>query len=92
MVQLSYQKLFHPLYELLAPLLPLHQVLGTLVVNEVISRFGGVDILVNVVGGSSAPSGGFSVLSDVEWQKELNINLMTAVRLDRVCGEIKTGT
>jgi len=55
----------------------------TKVVNEVISHFGGVDILVNVVGGSSAPSGGFSVLSDEEWQKELSINLMTAVRLDR---------
>lgn len=27
--------------------------------------------------------GGFSVLGDVEWQKELNINLMAAVRLDR---------
>jgi len=55
----------------------------TKVVNEVISHFGGVDILVNVVGGSSAPSGGFSVLSDEEWQKELSINLMAAVRLDR---------
>ena len=55
----------------------------TKVVNEVISRFGGIDILVNVVGGSSAPSGGFSILSDEEWQKELNINLMAAVRLDR---------
>jgi NAD(P)-dependent dehydrogenase (short-subunit alcohol dehydrogenase family) len=55
----------------------------TKLVNEVFSRFGGVDILVNVVGGSTAPSGGFSVLSDEEWQKELNLNLMTAVRLDR---------
>lgn len=55
----------------------------TKVVNEVISRFGGVDILVNVLGASSAQSGGFSVLSDEEWQKELNINLLAAVRLDR---------
>ena len=55
----------------------------TRVVNEAIFHFGGVDILVNVVGGSSAPSGGFSVLSDEEWQKELNLNLMPAVRLDR---------
>jgi NAD(P)-dependent dehydrogenase (short-subunit alcohol dehydrogenase family) len=31
----------------------------TKVVNEVISQFGGVDILVSVVGASSAPSGGF---------------------------------
>ena len=55
----------------------------TKVINEVISKFGGVDIIVNVVGASSAPSGGFSVLTDEEWQKELNINLMAAVRLDR---------
>ena len=37
----------------------------------------------NVLGASSAPSGGFSALSDNEWQKELNINLLAAVRLDR---------
>ena len=53
------------------------------VVNEVTSRFGGIDILVSVVGASSAPSGGFAALSDEEWQKELSINLMAAVRLDR---------
>jgi len=55
----------------------------TKVVNEVTSRFGGIDILVSVVGASSAPSGGFIALSDEDWQKELNINLMAAVRLDR---------
>jgi len=53
------------------------------VVKEVISLFNGVDILINVVGTSTAPSGGFIILSDEEWQKELNINLMAAVRLDR---------
>jgi NAD(P)-dependent dehydrogenase (short-subunit alcohol dehydrogenase family) len=66
----------------------------TKVIKEVISRLGGIDILVNVVGASSAPSGGFSVLSDEEWQKELNINLMAAVRLDRglLPGMIERGT
>jgi NAD(P)-dependent dehydrogenase (short-subunit alcohol dehydrogenase family) len=66
----------------------------TKVVNEVISHFGGVDILVNAVGASSAPSGGFSVLSDEEWQKELSINLMAAVRLDRglLPGMLKQGS
>ena len=66
----------------------------TKVVKEVISHLGGIDILVNVVGASSAPSGGFSVLSDEEWQKELNINLMSAVRLDRglLPGMIERGT
>lgn len=55
----------------------------TKVINETLSRFGGVDILVNVVGGSSAPSGGFAVLNDEQWQKELNLNLLPSVRLDR---------
>ena len=36
----------------------------TKVINEIISRFSGVDILVNVLGASSAPTGGFGVLSD----------------------------
>jgi NAD(P)-dependent dehydrogenase (short-subunit alcohol dehydrogenase family) len=44
---------------------------------------GGIDILVNVVGGSSAPAGGFAALNDSQWSKELDLNLMSAVRLDR---------
>jgi NAD(P)-dependent dehydrogenase (short-subunit alcohol dehydrogenase family) len=46
-------------------------------------RLGGVDIVVHMLGGSSAPAGGFAALGDAEWTKELNINLMAAVRLDR---------
>ncbi|TDV03056.1 SDR family oxidoreductase [Paraburkholderia caballeronis] len=46
-------------------------------------RLRGVDIVVHVLGGSSAPAGGFAALSDAEWQKELNLNLFPAVRLDR---------
>lgn len=53
------------------------------VVEEIISHYGGIDILVNVLGASAAPSGGFIKLSDEEWQKELNINLLASVRLDR---------
>jgi len=55
----------------------------TSVVREVISYYDGIDILVKVLGASAAPSGGFIKLSDEEWQKELNIKLMAAVRLDR---------
>ena len=51
--------------------------------RSVLEQFGGVDILVNVFGGSSAPAGGFATLDDAEWSKELNRNLMSAVRLDR---------
>lgn len=46
-------------------------------------RFGGVDIIVNVLGGSSAPGGGFAVLDDEQWMNALNQNLMAAVRVDR---------
>lgn len=53
------------------------------VVQETLSKLGGIDILVNVLGGSAAPSGGFAALSDAEWQKELQLNLFPAVRLDR---------
>lgn len=53
------------------------------VATEVLDRFGGVDVIVHVVGGSSAPGGGFAALDDAEWFRELNRNLMPAVRLDR---------
>ncbi|WP_084398095.1 SDR family oxidoreductase [Henriciella aquimarina] len=44
---------------------------------------GGIDILVNVVGGSNAPAGGVAALSDAVWKQEIDLNLMSAVRLDR---------
>jgi NAD(P)-dependent dehydrogenase (short-subunit alcohol dehydrogenase family) len=53
------------------------------IASAVTEQLGGIDIIVNVVGGSSAPAGGFAVLDDDEWSKELNQNLMAAVRLDR---------
>ncbi|HWR04700.1 MAG TPA: SDR family oxidoreductase [Humidesulfovibrio sp.] len=53
------------------------------VADAVLDRLGGVDIIVNVLGGSSAPAGGFARLSDEEWEAALNQNLMSAVRIDR---------
>jgi len=47
------------------------------------AHLGGVDALVNVVGGSSAPAGGFAKLDDAQWAKALDLNLMAAVRTDR---------
>jgi NAD(P)-dependent dehydrogenase (short-subunit alcohol dehydrogenase family) len=55
----------------------------TAVAKAVIEKLGGTDIIVNVVGGSSAPAGGFAVLDDEEWSQALNQNLMAAVRIDR---------
>jgi len=56
---------------------------AAVVAQAVLQQWGGVDILVNVLGGSSAPGGGFAALDDVQWAKEVNQNLMPAVRLDR---------
>ena len=55
----------------------------TTVSRAVLERYGGLDILVHNVGGSSAPAGGFAALSDEEWQRELDLNLLSAVQLDR---------
>ena len=46
-------------------------------------RLGGVDLIVHMLGGSSAPGGGFMALTDMEWHNELYLNLFPAVRLDR---------
>jgi len=54
-----------------------------IVASAVRDRLGGIDIMVHVVGGSSAPAGGFAVLDDNEWHQALDQNLFAAVRLDR---------
>ena len=46
-------------------------------------RLGHVDVIVHMLGGSFAPSGGYQALSDDIWRAELDLNLMAAVRLDR---------
>lgn len=53
------------------------------IVREVHARFGGLDILINNVGGSNAPNGGVMALNDDHWQQAFNDNLFAAVRLDR---------
>ena len=54
-----------------------------LLAKAVRERLGGVDIIVHMLGGSSSPAGGFAALDDAQWRKELDLNLMPAVRLDR---------
>ncbi|MDF8332004.1 SDR family oxidoreductase [Novosphingobium cyanobacteriorum] len=53
------------------------------VAETVLERLGGVDIIVHMLGGSSSPAGGYQALGEAQWQSELDLNLMPAVRLDR---------
>jgi NAD(P)-dependent dehydrogenase (short-subunit alcohol dehydrogenase family) len=56
---------------------------GTTTVVEAMAAGGGVSVLVHVVGGSATPAGGFRVIDDAHWERELQLNLLAAVRLDR---------
>lgn len=53
------------------------------VVDEIIEKFGRLDILINNMGGSETPAGGFAVLSDQDWESSFQTNLLAPVRLDR---------
>jgi NAD(P)-dependent dehydrogenase (short-subunit alcohol dehydrogenase family) len=53
------------------------------VTEETLRAFGGLDILVDNVGGSSSPGGGVLALTDDHWQDEIDLNLLAAIRLDR---------
>lgn len=52
-------------------------------VEAVKEILGGIDILINTVGGSSTPPGGALALTEEDWLEELNLNLLGSVRLDR---------
>ncbi|MHC0442543.1 SDR family oxidoreductase [Flavobacterium sp. 3-210] len=51
---------------------------------EVFEKFGKLDILVNNLGGSETPGGGFAALINKDWEETLQANLLAPVRLDKV--------
>ena len=53
------------------------------VIKEVLSQYGQLDILVNNMGGSDTPAGGFAAITDENWEKTIQTNLIASVRLDR---------
>ncbi len=53
------------------------------VLQEVNLTFGRLDILVNNLGSSTTPGGGFSVLTEDDWLAAIQANLLAPVRLDR---------
>lgn len=52
-------------------------------IQETIRMFGGLDILINNVGGSSTSTAGALAITDEDWQTTFNANLFSSVRLDR---------
>jgi NAD(P)-dependent dehydrogenase (short-subunit alcohol dehydrogenase family) len=71
-----------------APALSIKADLGTArgvqnVVDRILQEWGRLDVLVNNAGGTETKAGGFEVLSDEDWQRILDVNLLAAVRLDR---------
>ncbi|ANI90529.1 short-chain dehydrogenase [Arachidicoccus ginsenosidimutans] len=53
------------------------------VVDEVLTKYHRLDILVNNLGGSETPGGGFAALTDENWESTIQTNLLAPVRLDR---------
>lgn len=53
------------------------------VVSEILKTYGRLDILINNLGGSETPGGGFAVLNDQDWEETMSTNLLAPVRLDR---------
>jgi len=53
------------------------------VIDEVMEKYGHLDILINNLGSSETPGGGFAVLTDEDWESTLSTNLLAPVRLDR---------
>jgi len=52
-------------------------------VKQAVSTFGGLDIVINNVGGVRPRVGGFLSLTDDDWTWALNINFFSAVRTTR---------
>jgi NAD(P)-dependent dehydrogenase (short-subunit alcohol dehydrogenase family) len=50
------------------------------VIRATLDRLGDLDILVNCVGGSTAPAGGALALTDEDWLHTLQLNLLSALR------------
>nr|WP_294781580.1 SDR family oxidoreductase [uncultured Flavobacterium sp.] len=53
------------------------------IAKEIIERYGRIDIIVNNAGANLAPGGGYSTLSDDDWNNDWQLNFMSAVRINK---------
>ncbi len=56
---------------------------GENIAKKVIEKYGKIDIIVNNAGANLSPSGGYSTLNDEHWKNELELNLMSAIRINK---------
>jgi NAD(P)-dependent dehydrogenase (short-subunit alcohol dehydrogenase family) len=51
--------------------------------QQITGQYGGLDILINNVGGTASPAGGFNMLTEQDWENDLQLNLLSAIKLDK---------
>lgn len=54
-----------------------------IIANEILKKYGTIDIIVNNAGANLSPVGGFSTLSDEHWYNDWRLNFMSVVRLNK---------
>lgn len=51
--------------------------------TNLLDKYGRIDIIINNAGANTSPNGGYSTLSDEDWDREFQLNLMSAVRVNK---------
>lgn len=53
------------------------------IAEEILEKYGRIDIIVNNAGANLSPGGGFDTLSDEHWYNDWQINFMSVVRINK---------
>lgn len=53
------------------------------VAQEILNKYGRIDIIVNNAGANLSPGGGFSFLTDKHWSNDWQLNFMSVVRINK---------
>jgi len=54
------------------------------IAEEILAKYGKIDIIVNNAGGNLSPGGGFDALSDEHWYNDWQLNFLSVVRLNKL--------